>query len=148
MKMHPPYRPNSSHDSRVDKPSRRLKTVLVHFQRQSEVHVLVELLEECIRSSNVFEDTIKVVELRPRYSNSKHIHTNPMRKPLGLQGLVGEGKKKIAVPEGKVRRQGGTDPAPVKAAPPTARSKEAKELKEECERKKRKRSTDAARRAR
>ena len=77
MKMHPPHRPNSSHDSRVEKPSRRLKTVLVHFQRQSEVHVLVELLEECSRSSNVFEDIIKVVELRPRYNDQNKVTLIP-----------------------------------------------------------------------
>ena len=47
-KMRPPLPPNSMHDVRVDKLSRRLKVVLVHFQTKSSVHV--ELLEECSRS--------------------------------------------------------------------------------------------------
>ena len=64
VKMHPPLPPNSTHDMRVDQLNQRLKIALGHFQKESEVHVLVDVLEECCWSRNVRVDTTrKVVEV-------------------------------------------------------------------------------------
>ena len=71
-KMPPPLPPNSMHDMRVDKLSRRMDIVLGDFQTKSAVHV--ELLEECSRSRHVKDTT------------GEEIHVNTMRKPSGLQG--------------------------------------------------------------
>ena len=71
-KMPPPLPPNSMHDMRVDKLSRRMETVLGDFQTKSAVHV--EMLEECNRSRLVKDTT------------GEEIHVNTMRKPSGLQG--------------------------------------------------------------
>ena len=63
-KMPPPLPPNSMHDMRVDKLSRRMDIVLGDFQTKSAVHV--EVLEECIRSRLV------------KYTPGKEVHGNTL----------------------------------------------------------------------
>ena len=45
--MPPPLLPRSTYDMRAERPSRSMKLVLHLLQNESQVHVLLELLEDC-----------------------------------------------------------------------------------------------------
>ena len=80
VNMPPPLPPHTTHDMREDQLSQGLKIVLGNFQEESEVHVLVELLEKCSKSRHVRENIIKVFELNHLYNGQGKIHPNPQER--------------------------------------------------------------------
>ena len=65
MKM-PTRPPTSTHDTRVDCLCRRLKLALKHLQKESDLHMLVDLFDDSSCSRNVRDYIVGVVELSQR----------------------------------------------------------------------------------
>ena len=58
--------PTSTHDTRVDCLCRRLKLALKHLQKESDLHMLVDLFDDSRCSRNVRDYVVGVVELSQR----------------------------------------------------------------------------------
>ena len=73
----PPPPPMSTHDGRVGKLSRRLKSALNHLQHRAELNILEDLLQNFSWSRNMKDYLVKVFELVPEAEWTKKTSVEP-----------------------------------------------------------------------
>ena len=111
-----PPPPLTAHDARVDAVSRRVKKALVHSQKETEVDMLEDLLQDCGWSKHTRDDIVRVVD-------SSHRQNAQQRFCLITCDPNADCKVKLAFREEEhlLRRKGPppmwTSPTPVKGAP-------------------------------
>ena len=59
VKLHPPLHPTSTHDTRADRLSRRLKIALKHLQKQAEQKILEDSPQDFSWSKHVGDDGVE-----------------------------------------------------------------------------------------
>ena len=122
VKMLPPLPSMCTHDTRVDEFRRRLKSALNHLQKETESHILEDLLQESSWSRNIRDDRVKVVELSHRLNVQTRFQSFPGDHKGDCKMELAYGKED-SPPRRKAPPSRWADPIPVKTALGTPRNR-------------------------